>query len=219
MEATKLSTAPVRSARVAIDFLLLAAAAVAAGLLAAAAAAAVVIFISTAAYAGPQSSDEVPLHTAGSGSLMLKTASGLYRALPMLKTDVAIRATGIVARAQVRQEFQNTTDGWIEAVYVFPLPENAAVDHLRMRVGDRVIEGQIKEREAARKTYEQARQEGRRTTLLEQERPNIFTNSVANIGPGDTVAVELEYQQTLRYDQGAFRLRFPMVVGPRYIPG
>ena len=213
------SRASVRPTRVAIDFLLLAAAAVVAGLLAAAAAGAVVILLSAPSYAAEVAPDEVPLEAARSGSLMLKTASGLYRALPTLKTDVRIRATGIVARAQVSQAFQNPTDGWIEAVYVFPLPENAAVDHLRVRAGERVIEGRIREREAARKTYEQAKREGRRTTLLEQERPNMFTNNVANIGPGETVVVELEYQQTLRYDQGAFRLRFPMVVGPRYIPG
>ena len=218
MEATK-ESAPLRSARVALDFLLLAAAAILAGLVTAAIAAAVVILLSGAAHASTRATDEMPLHAAGSGSLMLKTESGLYRALPTLKTDVYIRATGIVARAYVRQDFRNTTDGWIEAVYVFPLPENAAVDRLRMRIGERVIEGQIKEREAARRTYEQAKHEGRRTTLLEQERPNIFTNSVANIGPGENVSVELEYQQTLRYDQGVFRLRFPMVVGPRYIPG
>ena len=213
------SRASVRPTRVAIDFLLLAGAAIVAGLLAAAAAAAVVILLSASSYAAEIVGDEVPLAAARSGSLMLKTAPGLYRALPTLKTEVRIRATGIVARAHVTQAFQNPTDGWIEAVYVFPLPENAAVDHLRMRAGERVIEGRIKEREAARKTYEQAKREGRRTTLLEQERPNIFTNNVANIGPGETVVVELEYQQTLRYEQGAFRLRFPLVVGPRYIPG
>ncbi|HET7342464.1 MAG TPA: marine proteobacterial sortase target protein, partial [Methylomirabilota bacterium] len=107
---------------------------------------------------------------------------------------------------------------WAEALYVFPLPDNAAVDHLRMQVGDRVIEGVIQERQAARAQYEQARQQGRRASLVEQERPNVFTTSVANIPPGAAVNVEIEYQQTVRYDAGAFHLRFPMVVGPRYVP-
>src|SRR5262249_57691820 len=77
----------------------------------------------------------------------------------------------------------------------------------------------IKERAEAKKVYEQAKQEGKRASLVEQERPNIFTTSVANIAPQDRITVEIEYQETVRYDQGAFSLRFPMVVGPRYIPG
>jgi Ca-activated chloride channel family protein len=138
---------------------------------------------------------------------------------PTLKTDVEITVTGIVARASVRQEFTNPSAVWAEGIYVFPLPEDAAVDHLRMKVGDHLIEGVIQERAAAKAQYEQAKQEGRRAGLVELERPNIFTTSVANIAPGATIAIEIEYQQTLRYDSGQFRLRFPMVVGPRYIPG
>jgi Ca-activated chloride channel homolog len=138
---------------------------------------------------------------------------------PTLKTDVRIVVTGIVARATVRQDFTNPSRLWVEGVYVFPLPEDAAVDHLRMRVGDRVIEGVIQERAAAKTQYEQARQQGKRASLVEQERPNVFTTSVANIAPGAAISVEIEYQQTVRYDAGQFRLRFPMVVGPRYIPG
>jgi len=88
-----------------------------------------------------------------------------------------------------------------------------------MRIGERVVEGEIRERGAAKKHYEAARDSGRRAALLEQERPNIFTSSVANIGPQEDVVVEIEYQQTLRYDAGAFSLRFPMTVGVRYIPG
>ncbi|HZF20196.1 MAG TPA: marine proteobacterial sortase target protein, partial [Burkholderiales bacterium] len=96
---------------------------------------------------------------------------------------------------------------------------SSAVDRLRMRIGERVVEGEIRERGAAKKHYEAARDSGRRAALLEQERPNIFTSSVANIGPQEDVVVEIEYQQTLRYDAGAFSLRFPMTVGVRYIPG
>jgi Ca-activated chloride channel family protein len=154
------------------------------------------------------------------GTLLWRTAeqSELVPA-PTLKTDVRIVVTGIVARASVRQEFTNPSSLWAEGVYVFPLPEDAAVDHLRMHVGDRVIEGVIQERASAKTQYEQAKQQGKRASLVEQERPNVFTTSVANIAPGAAISIEIEYQQTVGYDAGQFRLRFPMVVGPRYIPG
>ena len=138
---------------------------------------------------------------------------------PLLDTDVAMRVTGMVVRAVVRQQFTNPSAEWAEGVYVFPLPEDATVDHLRMQVGDRVIEGVVQERTAAHATYTRARQQGRRAGLVEQERPNVFTTSVANIPPGAAIAIEIEYQQALRYDGGQFELRFPMVVGPRYVPG
>ena len=138
---------------------------------------------------------------------------------PVLNTDVHMVVTGIVARARVRQEFTNPGNSWTEGIYVFPLPEDAAVDHLGMRIGERVIEGVIKERAAAKAEYEGAKRAGQRASLVEQERPNIFTTSVANIPPSAAITVEIEYQHALRYDSGQFRLRFPMVVGPRYIPG
>jgi len=157
------------------------------------------------------------------GTLLFRTTQpGRFIPAPTLKTDVTIDVTGIIARTSVRQEFTNPSrekDDWAEGIYVFPLPETAAVDHLRMTVGERIIEGQIKERTEAKKVYEQAKQDGKRTSLIEQERPNIFTTSVANIGPGERITVEIEYQETIRYDSGQFQLRFPMVVGPRYIPG
>jgi Ca-activated chloride channel family protein len=140
-------------------------------------------------------------------------------AAPLLHTDVEIKVSGLVARARVTQSFRNPFDEWFEGVYVFPLPENAAVDRLMMRIGERVVQGEIRERTAAKRDYRAARDSGRRAALLEQERPNVFTSSVANIGPLEVVVVEIEYQQTLRYDAGTFSLRFPMTVGVRYIPG
>ncbi len=157
------------------------------------------------------------------GTLLFRTdQAARFTPAPVLKTDVQIAVTGMIARATVRQEFTNpsTIKGdWLEGIYVFPLPETAAVDHLRMRVGERIIEGQIKERTEAKKVYEQAKQQGKRTSLLEQERPNIFTTSVANIGPGEHIAIEIEYQEAVRYDDEQYHLRFPMAVGQRYIPG
>lgn len=152
------------------------------------------------------------------GTLLLK-ANGETLAVPAVATDAEIRVSGIVARAVVRQTYRNPYDEWFEGIYVFPLPENAAVDHMRMKVGRRVIEGDVRERRAARAQYEQAKSSGKQTALVEQERPNIFTTSVANIPPRGEIVVEIEYQQTLKHDAGSFSLRFPMVVGPRYIPG
>jgi Ca-activated chloride channel homolog len=157
---------------------------------------------------------------ATSGTLLFKTGShGQYLTAPVLKTDVQMTISGLIVRATVRQQFKNDSAEWVEGVYVFPLPEHAAVDHLSMHIGERIIEGLIKERGEAKQTYEKAKSEGRRASLVEQERPNIFTTSLANIGPGNDITVEIQYQQTLLYDQGQFRVRFPMVIGPRYVPG
>jgi len=156
------------------------------------------------------------------GTLLFKTNNNLthdYTLAPSLDTDVHIQIKGMIARATVKQTFHNNSADWQEGIYVFPLPENAAVDHLRMHIGDRIIEGQIKEKQQARKEYQQAKIEGKRASLVEQERPNIFTTSVANIGPDEDIIIEITYQQPVRYRNETFSLRFPMVVAPRYIPG
>ncbi len=152
------------------------------------------------------------------GGLLIRQQDGLYAA-PTLETEVDVEITGMIGRTRVAQRFHNPTDDWVEAVYVFPLPEKAAVDGLRMKIGERVIEGQIHEKAKARATYEKAKREGRKASLVEQERPNLFTTSVANLGPGEEIEVVLTYQEEIRYDTGRFSLRFPMVVGPRYVPG
>lgn len=162
----------------------------------------------------------IGLGDVGQGSLLFATdIPGRFVPAPVQSTEVEISVRGLVVEATVRQSFANPGDAWLEGVYAFPLPQNAAVHAMRFEVGERVIEGRIKEREAARKVYQQAKKEGRKASLVEQERPNIFTTSVANIGPGEKVAVRISYQQVLEYDSGRFELRFPMVVGPRYIPG
>lgn len=154
------------------------------------------------------------------GSLLLKLASGGVAVdAPVLQTDVEMNISGMIARVLVRQQFRNPGTGWVEGTYLFPLPEDAAVDRMRLRIGERLIEGEIREKGAARKAYQAARRAGKKASLLSQERPNIFTTAVANIAPGETVQVEIEYQQTIAYSQGQFRLRFPLVVAPRYIPG
>jgi hypothetical protein len=120
-----------------------------------------------------------------------------------------------VASATVTRQYANSSDAPIEAVYIFPLPHDAAVYDLEIRIGNRVIRSVIHEREQAKRVYEAAKAEGKRAALLEQERPNIFTASVANIMPNDQISVRVRYVQPLKWEDGRVRLVFPMVVGPR----
>ncbi len=144
---------------------------------------------------------------------------GAFEVAPTVETRVRFDVTGVIARATVVQRFRNPLDQWIEGVYVFPLPESSAVDHMRMRAGDRVIEGQIREKEKARQEFQQAAALGKRATLVEQQRPNLFTSRVANLGPLEELEVEIEYQQTLELEEGRVGLRFPLTLTPRYMPG
>jgi Ca-activated chloride channel homolog len=154
---------------------------------------------------------------ARAGSLLLKTEDG-YADATRLGIDVDLTVSGPTIRARITQIFRNPTSNWMEATYVYPLPAGGAVDTLKMVVGNRVIVGDIRERQQARLVYEQARANGQTAALTEQERPNIFTNSVANIGPGETVLVQIEYQEPVGQTGNEFSLRVPMVVGPRYNP-
>src|SRR6266481_10012008 len=165
---------------------------------------------------GPQAALTKP-DDAHTGSLLIKTDDGYADAM-RLGIDVDLTVSGPTIRARVTQMFRNSTQNWVEATYVYPLPPGGAVDTLKMVVGDRVVVGDIKERQQARVIYEQARQNGQKAALTEQERPNIFTNSVANIGPGETVLVQIEYQEPVHQSGNEFSLRVPMVVAPRYNP-
>jgi Ca-activated chloride channel family protein len=138
---------------------------------------------------------------------------------PLEHTDVKAEVSGALARVTVTQRFVNPYKDKIEAVYTFPLPQNAAVDDMTMVVGSRTVRGKIKRREEARALYEAARAAGHVASLLDQERPNIFTQSVANIMPGEQVRITISYVETLKYEDGRYQFVFPMVVGPRYIPG
>jgi Ca-activated chloride channel family protein len=137
---------------------------------------------------------------------------------PLKHTDVNAEVSGFMARVSVVQEFTNNSQTPIEAVYKFPLPHDAAVDNMEMIIGKRVVKAQIKKKEDARKAYEDARNSGRRAALLDQERPNLFTQHVANIMPGDNVKIHIQYVETLKYEAGDYEFVFPMVVGPRYTP-
>src|SRR5258706_10098639 len=154
------------------------------------------------------------------GSLLYRSPiSGRYESVPLVHTDVVLDVRGLAAAATVTQQYVNSGTEPIEAVYVFPLPHDAAVYDLEIRVGNRVIHSAIREREEAKRLYESAKSEGKRAALVEEERPNIFTASVANLMPGDHIDVRLRYVEALRWEDGRIRLVFPMVVGPRYVPG
>lgn len=153
-----------------------------------------------------------------SGSLLLKNKDGSYTEAPRLGSDYNVTVSGPTGRTILTQRFSNPSDGWVEGVYVFPLPEGAAVDTLKIVSGNRVIAGEIRERQEAKAIYEEARASGQTAALLEQERPNLFTNSVANIGPHDSVVVQIEYQETIQQSGGTYSLRLPLVVAPRYNP-
>jgi Ca-activated chloride channel homolog len=156
----------------------------------------------------------------GEGCLLYRSPiSGRYESVPLVHTDAVIDVRGLVAAATVTQQYANSSTAPIEAVYVFPLPHDAAVYDMGMRIGNRVIRSAIHEREEAKRVYTAAKSEGKHAALLEEERPNIFTASVANIMPGDQIDVRLRYVEPLRWEEGKIRLVFPMVVGPRYIPG
>jgi Ca-activated chloride channel homolog len=154
-----------------------------------------------------------------SGGLLLKSSeAGKYLEAPRVATDFTVTVSGPTARTVVTQQFNNPSDGWVEGVYVFPLPENSAVDTLKIVSGTRVIVGEVKEKQEAKVIYETAKNNGEAASLLEQDRPNMFTNSVANIGPHEKVVVQIEYQQTIAQSAGTYSLRLPLVVAPRYNP-
>ena len=153
------------------------------------------------------------------GGLYAQTPDRGRQAFTLTNTDVKGKISGNISRVEVTQTFQNPYDKPLEAIYVFPLPDQAAVDDMEIRIGDRVIKGNIKKREEAKAIYERARQEGRTAGLLEQERDNIFTQSLANIKPKEQIKVTIRYTESLKFEEGDYEFVFPMVVGPRYIPG
>lgn len=155
----------------------------------------------------------------GQGALEAAVGDGPSRPFTLIHTKVDIAVSGFMQGVTVTQRFQNPFSSPVEAVYVFPLPDDSAVHAMELHAGSRVIKAEIQKREVARAQYEEAKAQGRRAALLDQERPNVFTQSIANLLPGETVEVTLQYVAPLAYDDGVYTLNFPMVVGPRYIPG
>jgi Ca-activated chloride channel family protein len=154
--------------------------------------------------------------TEGAGIAVLRTERGN---LPLDEIDLIATITGLTARTELAQGFRNPFDEPLEATYIFPLPDRAAVTSLRMEADGRVIEGVLKERGEARADYDQAVHEGKRASIAEEERPGVFTMRVGNIMPGERVTVRLGLAGQLPYEDGEATFRFPLVVAPRYIPG
>lgn len=147
--------------------------------------------------------------------LELVGTDGSTRALTQ-STHVDIRVTGLLARTTVTQRFTNHTGRWTEGRYVFPLPDGASVDELEIRIGERLIEGEIREKRAARERFETARRQGQSAGLVEQHRANLFSTSITNIAPGEQVEVTIGFGQTVAYEHGRFSLHFPTTTLPRF---
>ncbi len=155
----------------------------------------------------------------GCGALVTRNRENSgFVPIPLKHTDVSASISGYIASVNVKQQFHNPFSEKIEAVYVFPLPENAAVNEFIMTIGERRIRGIIREREEAQRIYAEARGQGYVASLLTQERPNVFTQSVANIEPGKAIDIDIKYFHTLTFADGAYEFVFPMVVGPRFNP-
>ena len=162
----------------------------------------------------------------GSGALLATviaddgdfTGESVEVPLPLTHTAVHAKLVGYVGTVDVTQHFENPFDEKIEAVYVFPLPERAAVSEFVMTIGERRIRGILRERAAAERIYREARAQGHQASLLTQHRPNVFEQKVANIEPGNRIDVDIRYFHTLAYRDGWYSFAFPTVVGPRYNP-
>lgn len=152
------------------------------------------------------------------GALLRIGPEGEAVACPLRHTDVNAEISGPVVRVRVKQLFENQSDDKLEAIYTFPLGANGAVDAMTIRIGEKVVKGSVKERGEAQRIYSQARAQGKLAGLLNQERPNVFVQNVANIPPRAKVEVEISYVETLAYNDGQYEFVFPMVVGPRYSP-
>ncbi len=150
---------------------------------------------------------------------LFATVNGQQQVFPLEHTQVATKIAGNVSRVEVTQTFTNPFDHPLEAVYKFPLPDEAAVDDMEIQLDDRIIRGVIKKRQEAKQIYEKAKKAGKTAGLLEQERANVFTQSLANIKPGESIQVTIRYTDSLKFEGGDYEFAFPMVVAPRYKAG
>jgi Ca-activated chloride channel family protein len=164
----------------------------------------------------PAHADDAEARAAESPYFYVKSDDPTLDALPLKATQVDVRIDGVIAAVTVTQRYRNEGQRPIEARYVFPGSTGAAVHAMSVRLGERLITAQIREKQRARLEYDTAKREGKTTALLEQDRPNVFSMNVANILPGDDVRVELKYTELIAPHEGLYRFVFPTVVGPRY---
>ncbi|BFM12392.1 marine proteobacterial sortase target protein [Simiduia litorea] len=152
-----------------------------------------------------------------SGNLAFQQGTHFVQATH-LESSAQVEITGMVARLVLTQHFENQTDQWQEAIYTFPLSETSAVNRMEMHIGARHVVARIREKAEAQKLYQAAKQAGKKAALTEQHRPNLFSQKIANIAPGESVSIELHVTQPVDYKQGRFSWRLPMTLTPRYIP-
>ncbi|MCH2107731.1 MAG: marine proteobacterial sortase target protein [Polyangiaceae bacterium] len=169
-----------------------------------------------ASSAGEESVTNTVLH---GGRLQMQLPSGQKLSAPTLELSYRVEVAGLLARTTLTQSFQNTSTEVVEAVYSFPLPAEGKVDGMLIKVGERRIVGQVKERQLAQQTYEAAKSAGKRAALIHQEQANLFSTHVSPILPGEHVEVEISIQQTISYEAGTFSLSLPSTLTPRYLPG
>lgn len=152
--------------------------------------------------------------------MLIAEMSGVKKEMPLAAVDIQAKVADRISDVTVIQKFRNTFKDHLEAVYIFPLAHSAVVTSFEMRVGTRVVKGEVKERKQARQDYQAALTEGKRTALMEQERDDVFTMQVGNIAPSEEVSVELKYSERLPFfEDGSCEIRLPLVVAPRYIAG
>src|SRR5262245_54751050 len=159
---------------------------------------------------------DLPRADADQGFGALTTPRG---ALPLVALDVRACLNGLMATVEVEQTFLNSHDEPVEATYIFPLPDRAAVTRFQLQVAGRTVEGELQERKQARADYDRAIQAGHRAAIAEEERPGVFTLRVGNLPPGERAVVRLTLAGPLPYRDGEVTFLFPLVVAPRYVPG
>ncbi len=159
----------------------------------------------------------IKLNEVMAGQLLFDASSG-YESSVQLSSQVEFQVSGLINHVKIKQSFHNKSREWRQATYVFPLPDKAAVNSMKITIGERLIVGKVHEKLVAKKIYMAAKKAGKKAALTEQQRPNLFSQRVANIAPNETVTVMLEYIEPVSYRDGLFSLRFPMTLTPRYVP-
>ena len=161
--------------------------------------------------------EPIKLNEVMAGQLLFDAGSG-YESSVQLSSQVEFQVSGLITHVKIKQSFHNKSREWRQATYVFPLPDKAAVNSMKIKIGERLIVGKVHEKLVAKKIYMAAKKAGKKAALTEQQRPNLFSQRVANIAPNETVTVMLEYIEPVSYRDGLFSLRFPMTLTPRYVP-
>lgn len=173
-------------------------------------------FSATAAHSNDAFSGNSGQKSGGSSDFILKDGAGNTIQALTLSAKVDMEINGLVNHTHLQQRFYNSSHEFVSGEYVFPLPDTASVDSLTIKIGSRIIKGEIKEKAQAKKIFEQAQKQGKKAALLTQNRPNLFRMAVTNIPPGEIIEISMSYVNAVEFDQGEYRVMFPMTLTPRY---